>query len=172
MNWKKLEDECFQITLNIIKSLLHAYKDDELYALCLYTDSGAMTVSLSANSQKDLSQLMNLDEDNSQEIENYYRWAFSEWAYDSYNSSEFSKISKILREDPSRDIDFDFFFTTLINSLTNVLCRVRSTEIEPLKQTIFFISITDNDDSESIENDTAKLLNSQDGHCNFIARYN
>lgn len=110
MDWKGFEDECFDITLSLVNGLVCENKDDVIYALCLYTDSSAMIVSLSANSEKGFFKSINTNEDNDDEMKNYYRWAFSEWLYDAYGTSEFSGGSNILRGDTLRDIDFNSFF--------------------------------------------------------------
>lgn len=170
MNWKGFEDECFDITLSLVNSLACENKDDVIYALCLYTDSSAMTVSLSANSEKGFFKSINTNEDNDDEMKNYYRWAFSEWLYDAYGASEFSGGSNVLRGDTLRDIDFNSFFKNLISTLTQVLCRIRDENINVLDKTVFFVSITD-DDSEVIENSSAKIINSDLVYRKFISRY-
>lgn len=173
MDWEKFECDCFKVVLSVVNDLVCENKDDVFYALCLYTDSSAMTVSLSANSERGLSQVIreNEDEENSHEMENYYRWAFSEWFYDAYEANKFAEISKSLREDSSRDIDFNSFFKRLINTLINVLCKIRGENINPFGKAVFFVSITDDDSSEVIENDSAKIINSSDVYSKFMVRY-
>ncbi|MGU5677298.1 DUF4303 domain-containing protein [Aeromonas hydrophila] len=171
MDWKKFEDECFDLTLSLVNGLVCENKDDVIYALCLYTDSSAMTVSLSANTERGFSESINANEDNDDEMVKYYRWAFSEWLYDAYEASKFSGISNNLRGDTLRDIDFNSFFKKLIVTLTQVLCRIRDENINALDKTVFFVSITDDDDSEAIENGSAKIINSDMVYRKFISRY-
>lgn len=171
MDWKEFEDECFDITLSLVNGLVFENKDDVIYALCLYTDSSAMTVSLSANSEKCFFKSINTNEDNDDEMKNYYRWAFSEWLYDAYGASKFSGVSNTLRGDTLRDIDFNSFLKNLIPTLIQVLCRIRDEKINDLDKTVFFVSITDDDDSEAIENSSAKIINSDIVCRKFISRY-
>lgn len=51
MDWTELEEKCFEITYDTIKMLLLENKDEAFYAVSLYTDSSAMSASLSASSE-------------------------------------------------------------------------------------------------------------------------
>lgn len=171
MDWIELEEKCFEITYDTIKMLLLENKDEAFYAVSLYTDSSAMSASLSASSEGKLKSILAAEEDQSIECENYYRWAVSEWFYDGYNAGAFSKISKMLREDSSREINFAKFKNELIKTLSNVLIRIKRELPIELNSTVCFVSITDDDESEEIENSSAKLINDAPLLMAFILRF-
>ncbi|MEI7181512.1 MULTISPECIES: DUF4303 domain-containing protein [Pectobacterium] len=171
MDWSKFEENCFKLTVKLIKKILSEKSNENFYAFSLYTDSSAMTVSLSANSEEKLKTILDADSDKSEENQTYYRWAISEWAYEGYESDLFSEISKELRLSSERE-SFSDFKNNLINSLTNAL---RRTNEEILKDggegVIMFVSITDDDDAEYIENMSSKIINSETIHDLFSKRY-
>ncbi|MCL6332083.1 DUF4303 domain-containing protein [Pectobacterium carotovorum subsp. carotovorum] len=171
MDWNKFEENCFKLTVKLIKKILSEKSNENFYAFSLYTDSSAMTVSLSANSEEKLKTILDADSDKSEENQTYYRWAISEWAYEGYESDLFSEISKELRLSSERE-SFSDFKNNLINSLTNAL---RRTNEEILKDggggVIMFVSITDDDDAEYIENMSSKIINSETIHDLFSKRY-
>lgn len=171
MDWIELEEKCFETTYDTIKMLLLENKDETFYAVSLYTDSSAMSVSLSASSEEKLKSILADEEEQSIECENYYRWAVSEWFYDGYNAGAFSKISKMLREDSSREINFAKFKSELIQTLSNVLVRIKRELPIELNSTVCFVSVTDDNESEEIENSSAKLINDAPLLMAFISRF-
>lgn len=171
MNWDELEDKCFQATFEAIKKLLTEKPDENFYAFSLYTDSSAMTVSLSANSEERLHSILNVEEDKSKETQSYYKWATSEWAYEGFYAENFSNISKSLRESSDRE-NFVQFKNKLIQMLINVLKKIKLSELAPeLSTSALFVSITDDDEAENIENISADLINDEPIKSYFISRY-
>ena len=171
MDWNKFEEKCYQITVNVITKILSERSNENIYGIGLYTDSSAMTVCLSANSTEELQAILDSDSDKSKENQNYYTWAISEWSYESYEAELFSELSKELRLSPDR-AQFPEFKSDLINSLTNVLKRVKQEVFNRDGDIVtMFVSMTDDDDAESIENVSSKLINSDVIHDLFLQRY-
>ncbi|MFP1760718.1 DUF4303 domain-containing protein [Lonsdalea quercina] len=168
MNWNEFENSCFQLTVKLIKKILSEKPDEHFYAFCLYTDSSAMTVSMSANSEEKLKSILAADDDKSEENQSYYKWSTSEWAYEGYGADFFSELSKELRLEPERK-EFSDFKKNLINSLTKSLKRVN----EELGQDkyVMFVTITDDDDAEYIENTSSGIINSKATHHMFLSRF-
>ncbi len=170
MNWDELEEKCFQATFEAIKKLLTEKPVENFYAFSLYTDSSAMTVSLSANSEERLDSILNAEEDKGKETQSYYKWAISEWAYEGFYAEFFSNISKSLRESPDREF-FLLFKKKLIQMLVNVLKKIKLSELAPeLSSSVLFVSITD-DEAENIENISADLINDEPIKSYFLSRY-
>lgn len=172
MNWNELEDQCVRATVESIKKLLSENPTEVFYAFALYTDSSAMTVSLSANSEQSLKAILDSEDDKSKENQTYYKWAASEWAYEGFNAAAFTDISKLLRESTARS-NFITFKQNLIECLTQTLKRVKNEELnEYLKSSVLFVTITDDDDSEAVENASAKQINDEPIISYFVSRYN
>lgn len=169
MDWNEIEDDCFQIMVELVNKILSEHPDEKFYAFSLYTDSSAMTVSLSANTEEKLNAMFDADADKSQLNQNYYRWAVSEWAYEGYGADFFNEVSRKLRLAPGRE-HFSDFRCDLIKSLTNALNRMNK-EIMNDTLVVMFVSITDDDESEFIENMSSELINSEAMHDAFLERY-
>ena len=171
MNWNSFEEKCFKVTVELINKFLSEHGSEKIYAFSLYTDSSAMTVSMSANSEERLHLILDEDSDKSKENQNYYKWATSEWAYEAYGDYLFSEISQELRLSADRQ-NFSNFKRCLVTSLTNVLVRVRK-EIfnDKLASITMFVSVTDDDESEYIENVSSEKINEIAMHGNFLNRY-
>lgn len=168
MNWNEFENSCFQVTVKLIKKILSQKPDEHFYAFCLYTDSSAMTVSMSANSEEKLQSILAADDDKSEENQSYYKWATSEWAYEGYGADFFSELSKELRLAPERK-EFFNFKENLIKSLTNAIKRANE-ELGQGKY-VMFVTITDDDDAEHIENTSSEIINSKATHHIFLSRF-
>ena len=171
MNWGELEKKCYQATSEAMNRLLAENSHEDFYAFSLYTDSSAMTVMLSANSEQQLESILENEEDKSKETINYYRWATSEWAYDGCFPELFGEISTLLRESPNRS-DFTDFKRKLLQILTNTLNKIKSGELaSSLEKSILFVSVTDDDESEEIENISAQIINNHQETSFFLERY-
>ncbi|QXO16515.1 DUF4303 domain-containing protein [Vibrio ostreae] len=158
------------MTLNVITNILSERSNENLYGIVLHTDSSTMTVCLSANSTEELQAILDSDSDKSKENPNYYKCAISEWSYESYEAELFSELSKELRLFPDR-AQFSEFKRDLIDSLTNVLKRVKEEVFKRDGDIVtMFVSITD-DDAECIENVSSKLINIDVIHDLFLQRY-
>ncbi|AOR58281.1 DUF4303 domain-containing protein [Pectobacterium parmentieri] len=171
MDWYRFEGDCYQLAVKLITRILSENPDENFYAFSLYTDSSAMTVSLSANSKEKLKAILDADSDKSKENQSYYKWAISEWAYEGYGTDFFSDMSKELRLSPEREHFYDFK-NSLIYSLTNALKRANE-EIVQEGHTIavMFVSVTDDDSAEDIENMSSKIINNRVAHNLFLERY-
>lgn len=171
MKWDELEIKCLQATVSAIKKLLAENPEESFYAFSLYTDSSAMTVSLSANAEQYVSSILDNEEDRSKENQNYYKWATSEWAYAGVYSEIFTDISTSLRESPDR-ANFSQFKKNLIQTLINTLEKIKCGELSlVLNTSVLFVSITDDDESENIENVSAQSINNESVTSCFLARY-
>ncbi|NUL38958.1 DUF4303 domain-containing protein [Kosakonia sacchari] len=171
MEWDELEIKCLQATVAAIKKLLAENPEENFYAFSLYTDSSAMTVSLSANSEQQVNSILDSEENTSKENQDYYKWTTSEWAYEGVYPDFFNDISKSLRESPDR-ANFSQFKKNLIQTLINTLKKVKHGELSlVLSASVVFVSITDDDESENIENISAQSINNESITCYFLARY-
>ncbi|AOR65749.1 DUF4303 domain-containing protein [Pectobacterium wasabiae] len=171
MDWYRFEGDCYQLAVKLITRVLSENPDEKFYAFSLYTDSSAMTVSLSANSKEKLKAILDADSDKSKENQTYYKWAISEWAYEGYGTDLFDEISKKLRLSPERE-HFSDFKNSLIYSLTNALKRANEEIVQQGHAiAVMFVSVTDDDNAEYIENMSSKVINNRVAHDLFLARY-
>lgn len=176
MNWLDLENRVYEAAKSAFTSLINSHPDEIFYACALYTDSSAMTICPSANSMRGLEEKVNQEEeeDRSDEAIQYYKWASSEWAYEAWESERFKDICKTLRESSERN-NIEKFQLQVFQIMTNALLVLKN---EGFFQSfgihqapVLFITITDDDRAEEVENQSAKILNGEKEFDEFINRY-
>ncbi|MCU0124934.1 DUF4303 domain-containing protein [Pseudomonas vlassakiae] len=173
MDWKQLEVEILNSIKRAIEDLHVARPREHFYAFALYTDSSAMTVAFAANSIEALELKLEEDEEERDESRPYYQWATSEWKYEGWRGDLFKKASAELRESVSRN-DIEAFRNKLYSTMTTVLKELRQSDFFhgfAVKNPTLFVSVTDDDTAELVENDSAKLLNAPNDYADFIKRY-
>ncbi|MCG8707913.1 DUF4303 domain-containing protein [Brenneria sp. 4F2] len=171
MDWSDFESECRRTVNTLISAILAENPDEHFYAFCLYTDSSAMAVSLAANSEEKLKSVLDADSDKSKENQNYYRWATSEWAYEDFGADLFAELSAFLRKSPERE-HFPVFKNRLIHSLAYALSSVVAEIFQNRHDAaVMFVSITDDDEAEDIENSSSEIINTEIAHNLFLTRY-
>lgn len=174
MDWNDLINKTAQAARNAFDDLKKNRAGENFYAYALYTDSSAMTIVSAANSLEALENIVASDGDRSPESISYYKWSTSEWAYEAWKREEFRGISTALRESSDRDSDFAGFKRTVFNSMIEAMRKLSEdgffgTEEERNSVTIFITS-TDDDESQNIENESAKILNSEPVFKLFLSR--
>ncbi|WP_049973835.1 DUF4303 domain-containing protein [Azospirillum sp. B4] len=120
MDWTALKTRIVNATRKAVSDLRLAHGTDTVYAYALYTDSGAMTVVLSANSVQGFDAAVSSQGDRSPATLAYYKWATAEWAYEGWGGPEFKDICTDLRTSPDRR-DFSKFKAALLDTMTGAL---------------------------------------------------
>lgn len=174
MDWNRLTLDVANAAKKSFARLISTHDNESFYAFSLYTDSSAMTVLAAANSLQKLEQKVSSSSPLTPQDEAYYKWATSEWGYEAIDAQQFKEISTALRGSQDRK-DFSCFKEKLIDCLTKALhCFKESPEFKknsPVNKVFFFVSVTDDDNFECIENETAKILNNEELYNEFLARY-
>ncbi|WP_233101843.1 DUF4303 domain-containing protein [Variovorax sp. IB41] len=155
------------------------HPNERFYAMALYTDDGAMTVCPSANSEEALQRIL-LDNDCTEPADiAYSRWGTAEWAYEHQHAGDFTAVSDRLRahvlKQKSGGRAFAAFRSQLHDAMVNALADLdqegffgTGTDRQALT---LFCSISDSDDAEAFEDDSAKRLNSPAVFARFKARW-
>ncbi len=157
-----------------------AHPDEHFYAFALYTDDGAMTVVPAANTEEGFQR--KVGEDGAEA--NYYRWATGEWAYEAVGSKAFQAASDLLNADDryegeeSDDEDdpaFAAFKSQVIEAMTLGLAEMEAEGFfgsGPARERVtLFVSISDSDESEMVEDASARSLNPLPVYERFAVRY-
>jgi Domain of unknown function (DUF4303) len=174
MDWNALGLEIHEAARKVFDDLKKAHPEEEVYAYALYTDSGAMTVLGSANSVRGFEKAISQQPDTSPATLAYYKWATSEWAYEGWKSSYFNEISEQLRTSKDR-ADFSSFKRNILASMKGALKKLDEEGFfgtgAEREKVVLFISVTDDDSAESVENESAILLNPKSIAEKFALRY-
>jgi hypothetical protein len=179
MNWNQLRNQIFDATRRAFTELLESHKSEHLYAFALYTDSSAMSVGPSANTVERYAEKVGRELEEDEKTERnlaYYKWSTSEWASEAACGEAFSLINKTLRQDSERP-DISTFKKSLLKVMTQALAQLVSEGFFERASTatgsacVVFVSITDDDDRENVENESSKTINSRPAHDQFLKRY-
>jgi hypothetical protein len=174
VNWTDLEDGIYAEGKDVFERLQRAHPDEQFYAFSLYTDSDGITVCPAAISTQGLVQILQAAEvePGSQDAA-YYKWATAEWPYEYWDAQAFNDICTRLREEEENE-DLDAFVAHLVKAMTNALARLREEGVFKHGADgapILFVSMSDDDRAEEIEDESAKTLNTPDAYARFAARY-
>lgn len=171
--WEVFEEDLERAVRNdylkIVKNL-----NENIYSIALVTDSFAKSLFLALNTHESLAKAKEKYIREIKPKEDYFKnvlkWTPSEWAYgnDDLNDSEIKNISHKLAQidDSSDEFQAEFY-----ESLTSVLNKLKKSGLFPENDFTLFISVTDDDRSEAVENYSAQLLNSKDVFMKFKERY-
>lgn len=176
MNWTELEEAVYQAATAVFTNLQAAHPDEQFYAFALYTDGGAMTICPAASSREALSRKLAKEGiDAADEDVLYYTWSTSEWPYESWQGERFNDICTALRESLPSEEDHEHFLAQVFQTMTNAMARVRDdgvfTSEKPGNAPVLFVTLTDDEQAEAVEDASAKALNSPEIYARFSARY-
>ncbi|HDR9482201.1 hypothetical protein BLA13014_07234 [Burkholderia aenigmatica] len=161
------------------RALLAAHPDEHFYAFALYTDSGAMTVVPAANSEEGLKRVRERMEIGDDEKAPEFTWATGEWAYESAEADSFNPLCERLADTvlgpEIPEAKFGEFFRDLQRDMIEAL---RLLDQEGLfgtgaarEKITLFVTISDDNGAEALENESAKILNPPAVFDRFINRY-
>jgi hypothetical protein len=154
------------------KSLQRFSNKEKPYACALVTDSDASTIFFAMNTIEKLNdKLLNVDE----KYKAYYKWTPCEWAYGDDDLSDEKMISKasgiLSKKTDEKEVkeNFPAFETGLYECMTTVLKELNDEKC--FLEMVVFISISDDKRARSVENYSAKLINSESVSNDFVKRF-
>lgn len=158
-----------------VDQLLASLDGERLYAICLQTDDGAMSIGLCANTEEGYLE-KRAEADAVRELtasyDAYLRWNSAEWRHEMIDTECFDQIEKDLwnaLDDPPGG--FEVYFDGLIEAMTLALIDAKEAFGERLAAVTAFVTVTDSDETVEIENASAARINSPEIAAAFLARY-
>lgn len=168
MDWTALTNDIAAAARQSFSDLLARHGGETFYAFALYTDEDCITVAPAANSlEQHQATLAMLDKPDRQERA-YYQWASPEWAYEAWASEPFHPISSQLRAAcaaVSGDATaFVAFKAQVRQAMIEALKRLDAEELfgrhrQGPSSAVLFITAPDCEDTEAMEDHSARLLN-------------
>ena len=155
-----------------IQKVMAKTGSEKIYAAALVTDSDCVTLFLAVNTLEYL-------KDNGG-FESEDRWIPDEWGYSDESDSELLKLSGLLFEhdravssDGYTDEEWEQnrrqFFEAAVAAFVRL--KVENVFGERTKEVTCFVSISDDDQAEELENWSAQLLNTPELASVFVNRY-
>jgi len=182
INETKLRDLVRDAARAAFEQVREENPDESFYGFALYTDDGLMTIMPAANSEQGFKEACRNNGFKKPDEKAYARWATAEWGYEAVGADHFDAAHELLNG-PDRgdagDADDEAAYralgNTVIGSMVNALNDLDQSGFfgagaEREKVTLF-VSVSDSDAAESIENESAKQLNPPAVAERFIKRY-
>lgn len=176
MGWEEFKNEVFTAAKNSFIKVQQVNEDEDFYAFSLYIDSDAISIGCSSNSIQALKRKLSQEEYEAASAQDfsYIKWASSEWEYEAFDAENFRAACEFLRTSAERR-DIKAFKEKVISSLVDVLSKLKNDKVFNFKSSVnkgvFFVTITDDDGAEAVENATALKLNDGALLSEFINRY-
>jgi hypothetical protein len=149
-----------------------AHLGESFYAFAVYTDEDFSGLSPACNSEEPLARRIKEDKLTSKLHKAYARWLTAEWAYEGEGAEEFSAVDKAIHALKGTYAENR---NAITEATIGALLELDSTGFfgveEERKKVTLILSITDSQDAEKLENESAKLLNPPSVAKKFIDRY-
>jgi len=174
MNWEEFTKDVVAAARQSFSELLAQHGDETFYAFVLYTDEDCWTIVPAANSLEQYqAKMARLKKHDPQNLA-YYKWASAEWAYEAYAAAPFNTICEQLSEaSPKGKAAYATFKANVHAAMTDAL-KVLDREGFFGKHrdgAALFITSSDDDGAEAMEDNSAKLLNRPEIYEPFLKRY-
>lgn len=159
--WQNVAEKIRDAVAADLREILSRIDDEHIYTAALVTDRYCCSLFLAVNT---LEYLQSEDEEPDDES----KWHPDEWGYSDGHDSELVKLSKSLWENHATVPGEAFFFRAMISAMA----QVKGSGIfgEDTEEITFFISISDDEDAENIEDSSAMTLNSPELAAAFLNR--
>ncbi len=185
--YKELDNKIQQAVKVEMQNIQRKIGKERIYAVALVTDSDCVTLFLAVNTyeylqkrDKKYAKELDLSEEDLKNVKegsvSLTQWIPDEWGYSDGKNSQLNMISELLFEhDESEEYDEEsyeenqrLFFETVTSAMEHLIAEKVFGEYS--EEITFFISMSDDERTEEIENYSAKLLNSADIYENFYHR--
>lgn len=159
--WQEVTEKIRDAVTTDLRGILGRIDDEHIYTAALVTDRYCCSLFLAVNT---LEYLQSEDEEPDDES----KWHPDEWGYSDGHGSELVKLSKSLWENHATLPGEAFFFSAMISAMA----QVKGSGIfgERTEEITFFISISDDEDAENLEDASAMTLNSPELAAAFLNR--
>ncbi len=172
MNREELRRALREATLVAFDEAIDTLTGERLYAIALTTDDGAMSVGLCITTvehyESKRSEADAAGDLSSPGYDAYLKWDTAEWRDELAGWKHFEPISRALLNDDDDDADG---FEEHIDALIATLAHLRSERASALVGVTLFVTVTDSDESDAIEDRSALELNPPDVAEAFLRRY-
>lgn len=176
MNWNNLEQKISNAVKDAYLDIVKNLSQEKIYAFAIYTDADCYTVLPTANTQKKHEEKISREAVTTPSEKAGYKWYIGEWAYEVWRGELFDDICDELSsaaEVACLTDTHSAFKKSAHQCLLNSLLKLRNEGLFSNAESDFvvFISSSDYDEAISLENWSAKILNSQSIYEKFERRY-
>jgi len=176
--FKDLEKKMVSAIRSDFKEMLGFIEDEKIYAVCLVTDSEARTTFFVVNTYEYLEKKdQEYIEKGWESAYDELKWDPSEWGYGNSRLKSDASISVANylsgKRDTIEEEIFDEFEEKLHTTMVSVLDSLLNENVfcQNKDDITVFISMSDDERTEDVENYSAKLLNTEKVYNEFLKRF-
>jgi hypothetical protein len=151
-------------TIAAADALTASLEGQRLYAICLQTADDGMSVGFCANTEEGYAEKRASEaelEHMTPEYLAYLRWAPAEWRYEMFGDDHFADVnSDLTAASLNGGEDFSVYFDHLIDAMIDALTHLRAERAQALDGVTLFVTISDSEEAEAVEQRSANRLNS------------
>lgn len=178
--------EIFKAVKKDVKKILNQIGQEQIYGAALVTDSDCITLYFAVNTyekmrEKDLKYMnmfqVHLTEEQIEGLKNgtlsMTKWVPAEWAYSDGRESELNNVSKLLyQKEEANSAEYAENTALFLEAVTEAWRMLIADKIlgEKTEDITYFVSMSDDNRSETIENYSASQLNRHELYEAFLKR--
>jgi hypothetical protein len=179
MDWAKLAGDIADAATIAFSAWRVDHRNEQFYAFVLYTDGDCYTVEAAANSlERHQASLLEANV-NASDVRMVagHKWHTGEWAYEGYKDERFNAIYRNLEDHRATLSDsceeYAVYKLSVQECMIAALKRLRANGFfaNMGESIVVFVSSTDDDEAQELENRSAKQLNSDSVYLSFLDRY-
>jgi Domain of unknown function (DUF4303) len=176
MDWAMFKAEMQAATLIAFDRLMPQIGDETLYALCLQTTDDGWGIGPFANTREGLAvQIAELSRsiDLTPQDLRSMQWSADEWRHDRFGDDAFMAVNQQVMQaaDDVSDADLSSHVARITDAMIGALEQLRMQHGEALDGVTMFVTKSDSDDAEALENLSSERLNPPDLHRAFLQRW-
>ena len=188
--FENLKNKIYEAVKTDIKPILKEVGDERIYAVALVTDSDCTTLYLALNTyeymkQRDEEFIERYKEEFKDEVSEeaikmvregrryITKWDYEEWGYSDGKNSQLAKVSEVLfKQEELNSEEYGEHQEEFFKAVTSAFKRIVDEKIlgKDSDKITYFISISDDERTPEIEDESAKALNSEDISQVFLER--
>jgi hypothetical protein len=177
INWQRLTGEIARAARLSFSALLAQHGHEAFYAFALYTDEDCWTVVPAANSLERLEARMEEQGAPDPRQRAADKWSSAEWAFEGFAAEPFDAICEQLQATgsalPDEAAAFAAFKAGVHQAMVAALKSLDESGFFGAHRTgaVLFVTSSDNEEAEALEDRSARLLNPPEIHEAFGRRY-
>jgi hypothetical protein len=175
MDWDTIRVSIQAAVLVTFDELILSVGDERLYVICLQTAEDGISIGAGANTEEGYYAKCSSEaelEDITPEYRSYLRWAPAEWRFEVIDDSHFSAVNRDLNVLFTDFVSgYTAHFSRLIEIMTDGLAYLRKARAEMLNNVALFVTISDSEIAEDVEQQSAGQLNPQNILNELLTRY-
>lgn len=171
IDWAEVREELRFAVQAAVGAIIETGEVADAYAIALSVAEDGMGIGMAWTTHAHYEDRVASEDEATDEDLTYFRWAPAEWQEESWLDELFADVNDIV-SDVAMDEGLDSKeMRKLVDALTWALAGLRETKGEALANVTLFVTITDSDEAEAVENRSAKALNSGALAEAFLGRY-